>query len=81
MLRDFKMIQPFKFEVGDTVYEITRPQQLMVIIRRSGLIYYCRLLDEKSHEIVFMERDLKKEVNYGCSQQAPASDNEIHHQS
>ena len=59
MLREFKMIQPFKLEVGDTVYETTRPQQLMVITRRNGFIYYCSLLEDKKHEIAFMERDLK----------------------
>jgi uncharacterized protein YodC (DUF2158 family) len=55
------MVQEHKFDVGDEVYEVVRPQQKMIITRRNGATYYCRLIDDmKNAPLVFVERDLKK---------------------
>ena len=50
-----------KYNEGDNVYEITRPQELLLITRRNGIIYYCRPVNsEKGREVAFMERDLRE---------------------
>ncbi len=50
-----------KYNEGDSVYEITRPQELMLITRRNGIIYYCRSVNsENGRETAFMERDLRE---------------------
>jgi hypothetical protein len=50
----------YKFNEGDIVYEITRPQQLMLVTRRNGIIYYCRSVSRKNDiELGIMERDLR----------------------
>jgi hypothetical protein len=57
---DIEQILCHKFKVGDVVYDGVRPQQLMTIIRRHGLIYYCRLVgNHKKPELAFSERELK----------------------
>ena len=55
------MEQHHKYEEGDIVYDIVRPHQLMIIIRRFGIIYYCRPLEkENGNEFTYVERDLKR---------------------
>lgn len=52
-----------KYNEGDSVYEITRPKESMLITRRNGIIYYCRsVYGEKGRETAFMERDLRKYI-------------------
>lgn len=49
-----------KFDNGDIVYEITSPQQLMLITRQHGALYYCKPIDYRNDKLTaFMERDLK----------------------
>lgn len=51
-----------RYEEGDIVYDIFRPQQLMIITKCKGVIYYCRLLENKNdHPLAFMHRDLRKD--------------------
>jgi hypothetical protein len=53
-----------KYAEGDIVYEIVRPQQLMVITKRNGIIYYCDLIETKNHcSLAFVERDLRRTEN------------------
>jgi uncharacterized protein YodC (DUF2158 family) len=55
------MVQEHKFNVGDEVYEVVRPQQKMIVTKRNRATYYCRLIDNmKDVPLVFVERDLKK---------------------
>lgn len=50
-----------KYEIGDIVYEIGRPQHHMLITKCKGLIYYCELVDNQTHiSLAFMQRDLKR---------------------
>ncbi|MTI41195.1 hypothetical protein [Fulvivirga lutimaris] len=49
-----------KFEEGDIVYEVTSPQQLMLITRQQGSLYYCKRIEHKNDRLTaFMGRDLK----------------------
>lgn len=49
-----------KFKVGDVVYEITRPKQLLLVNKRNGIIYSCKPFNERGEELIYMERDLRK---------------------
>lgn len=48
------------FELGDVVFERVRPNQKLIIIQRSGKIYYCVPQENKKQKaLVIQERDLR----------------------
>jgi hypothetical protein len=54
------LLELHKFEIGDLVYEITRPHQVMIITKRNGLVYICKPSNERENALAFIERDLRK---------------------
>ncbi len=57
------LLQIYKFKEGDVVYDITRPQQLMLVTKRNGIIYYCKPYKETGNALVYKERDLRGELS------------------
>ncbi|MCU0383659.1 MAG: hypothetical protein MUF68_06275 [Cyclobacteriaceae bacterium] len=56
------MYQPTvnKFKEGETVFELTRPSQKLVVARIYGGVYYCSVKGQaKRMKLVFSERELK----------------------
>jgi hypothetical protein len=49
-----------KFKVGDSVFELTRPSQQLIVIRFFSGLYYCRVPGQaENRRLVFFERELR----------------------